>query len=480
MLDTADTLALAQAHLFKNFDADEAAVGQLLYELLRRGATTADLYLQHTVTHEWRYEEGRVKSGHYGIDRGFGLRNVRDVRQTLAYGDRLTLAALRQARDAVAFGPDRAHDACVPVFSGINPPRRYRPIDAGAANPQAELVLLAKVDRICRLLDRRVQNVILSLHAETDVFALFTGEGLKAGDWRPQVQLNLRVVLGDGDRREEGLSGGGARAGLELFTDERLETWCREAVMQAATALSAAPAPAGVMPVVLGPGWSGILIHEAVGHGLEADGVRKGTSAFGGRLGERVAAECVTVVDDATLPNGRGSLTVDDEGVPGARTVLIENGILKAFMTDRIHAAALGLPLTGNGRRESFASLPLPRMTNTFLAPGPHLPQDIIASVEDGVYAQSFSSGQVDVASGNFVFIMSGARRIRKGRLAEPLRGATLTGNGLRALHDIPMIGNDFAMDPGIGQCGKEGQHCAVAVGMPTIRIDALTVGGRA
>ena len=470
-------LEKACATLWTGSDLDEAALLAALARAGSRGVDWADLYFQHIESHDWLLEEGIVKTGHFSIDRGYGLRTVAGERQALSYGDDLAARHLLASADDLR---SLTGSRSVTMPARLSP-QTVRPLyspDVEATEPSREIELLRHIDRYARSLSPAVRNVTATLQAEVETVLVADLEGRLTADIRPQIYLSVNVLAEQKGRTEQGTSGGGARCGIEHFTRERVEAWCEKAVREAVLQTEARPAPSGVMPVVLGPGWPGILLHEAVGHGLEADAHRKETSVFTDRIGERVAPRGVTIVDDGSLPVRRGSLTVDDEGTPTQRTILIEDGILTGLLTDRFNARALGLPLTGNGRRESFATLPLPRMTNTFMLSGEHTPEEIVASVEDGLYAEHFAGGQVDITSGDFVFTMSGARRIRKGRLAEPVRGATLIGRGDRALLGIRLVGNDSKLDDGIGQCGKDGQNCPVGTGLPTLRIDSLTVGG--
>ena len=360
-------------------------------------------------------------------------------------------------------------------------PRRYAPLDPIASlGSEAKVAMLEKLERLCRAADPRVIQVMAHLGGEYEVVLVARADGALAADVRPLVRLSVQVIAEQDGRRESGGAGGGGRTGYAMFTDDVLEDYARLAVHQALVNLEARPAPAGTMTVVLGPGWPGILLHEAIGHGLEGDFNRKGSSAFAGRLGERVAAPGVTVIDDGTLPDRRGSLTVDDEGNPTRRTVLIEDGVLRGYMQDSMNARLMKMPLTGNGRRESYAHLTLPRMTNTFMLAGPHDPAEILKSVKKGLYAVNFGGGQVDITSGKFVFSAAESYLIEDGKVTHPVKGATLIGNGPDALTRVSMIGNDMKMDSGVGTCGKEGQSVPVGVGQPTLRIDGLTVGGTA
>ena len=356
----------------------------------------------------------------------------------------------------------------------------------GAHDPVASLDaaekirMLEKVERLARARDKRVKQVMANLGAEYDVVLVARSDGVLAADVRPLVRLSINVIVEDGGRREQGFSGGGGRFDLAYFDDALLADYANKAVDQALMNLVAKPAPAGIMPVVLGPGWPGILLHEAIGHGLEGDFNRKGSSAFAGRVGERVASKGVTVVDDGTLANRRGSLNVDDEGNPTQKTVLIEDGVLRGYIQDSLNARLMKVPVTGNARRESFAHLPMPRMTNTYMLAGDKDPDEIVRSVKKGIYATNFGGGQVDITNGKFVFSMAEAYMIEKGKITYPVKGATLIGNGPDALTRVTMIGNDMGLDPGIGTCGKDGQSVPVGVGQPTLRIEGLTIGGTA
>lgn len=472
-----ERLAAAQALFYTHSDLDDGFLMKLAADMSPADTDWVDIYLQQTVSRSWIFDEGAVKTGSFSIDRGAGLRTVCGETQTLAYTDVLSRDSLKDAARTVAGSLNAGR--IVPQMR-FDP---YRPIcgtDDAASNeftPEA-LDLIRRTDAMTRAADPRITDVVVTLQCEKDAFLLARLDGLITGDVRPMVYLSISVIATENGRRERASAGGGSRSGLAFFTDELVARWVRSAVDEALHNLSAKPAPAGVMPVVLGPGWPGILLHEAVGHGLEGDFIRKGTSAFTDRIGTRVASPGITVVDDGTLPGLRGSVSVDDEGTPAARTVLIEDGILTGFMHDLTSARVLGTAPTGNGRRESFATLPLPRMTNTFMLAGTVPPEDIIRSVKKGIYAANFSGGQVDITSGKFVFAMSRAWMIENGELTYPVKGAMLSGSGPEALKHIPLIGSDLALDEGTGQCGKDGQQVPVGVGMPTLRIDALTVGG--
>jgi TldD protein len=457
--------------------------------LARRRVDQADLYFQYTRAESWSLEEGIVKAGSFSIGQGVGVRAITGDKTAFAYSDDISARALEDAarttRAIAAAGQSRSVRAGGGAAAGgrsLPPvPLRYQPLDPLASLGSAQKVaLLEKVERLCRGLDPRVVQVMAHLGGEYEVVLIARSDGLLAADVRPLVRLSVQVIAEHDGRRESGSAGGGGRTDYAHFTDAVLEETARQAVHQALVNLEAAPAPAGTMTVVLGPGWPGILLHEAVGHGLEGDFNRKGSSAFAGRMGERVAAPGVTVIDDGTLPHRRGSLTVDDEGNPTRRTVLIEDGVLRGYMQDSLNARLMKMPVTGNGRRESFAHLTLPRMTNTYMLAGPHDPSEILKSVKKGLYAVNFGGGQVDITSGKFVFSAAESYLIEDGRVTRPVKGATLIGNGPEALTRVKMIGNDLKLDPGVGTCGKEGQSVPVGVGQPTLRIDGLTVGGTA
>ncbi|MCK6430662.1 MAG: metalloprotease TldD [Burkholderiaceae bacterium] len=476
-----DRLATAKRLLLDPYDLDEAKLQGALATIFEHRADYADLYFQYTRSESFSLEEGIVKSGSFDIEQGVGVRAVVGDKTAFAYSDDLSPDALMEAaRSARAIA--RAGGGRIKVAARLAP--GANPVLYGANDPVASLEaadkvrLLERLERIARARDARVKQVMASLGAEYDVVLIARSDGLLAADVRPLVRLSLTVIAEDNGRREQGFSGGGGRVDLSYFTDERLRQYAQVAVDMALTNLRARPAPAGVMTVVLGPGWPGILLHEAVGHGLEGDFNRKGSSAFSGRIGKRVASKGVTVIDDGTIADRRGSLNVDDEGNPTERTVLIEDGILRGYMQDSLNARLMKAPLTGNARRESFAHLPMPRMTNTYMLGGEHDPQEIIRSVERGIYATNFGGGQVDITNGKFVFSMAEAYLIENGRVTAPVKGATLIGNGPDALTRVTMIGNDMALDPGIGTCGKDGQSVPVGVGQPTLRIEGLTVGG--
>ena len=475
------TLDIAQATLLAPFGIDAVATQKVFGTILAHRVDDADLFFQYNRSEGWTLEEGQVKSGSFSIDQGVGVRVVSGEKTAFAYSDDITVDALEAAARvtraiAADGGNSSARSPLVNVGQAL-----YAPIDPVAQYDDAQKVrILETLERHARAIDPRVKQVIGRLSGEYDVVLVARADGGVAADVRPLVHLAVTVIAEQEGRREQGQQGAGGRFGYAYFTDERLEVLARDAVKQALINLEARPAPAGPMSVVLGPGWPGILLHEAIGHGLEGDFNRKGTSAFSGRIGERVAAPGVTVIDDGTLPDRRGSLSIDDEGNPSTRNVLIEDGILRGYLQDRMNARLMGVPVTGNGRRESYASIPMPRMTNTFMLGGDKDPAEIVASMERGLYAVNFGGGEVDITSGKFVFSASEAYWVENGRIQYPVKGATLIGNGPDALTHVSMIGNDMALDPGIGMCGKEGQSVPVGVGQPTIRIEGLTVGGTA
>ena len=479
--NAAALLETAQETLFVPNQLEVGQLDSIFGRLMDHHLDYADLYFQYTRSEGWSLEEGQVKSGSFNIEQGVGVRAISGEKTAFAYSDDISHAALIAASDATRAiaksGASHKHYAVAHKTGNA----LYQPIDPLTTLKDAEKVeLLEKLERYARAADSRVTQVMASLAAEYDVVFIARSDGHQAADVRPLVRLSLQVITEQDGRREQGSAGGGGRFGYEYFTDAMLKHYAEQAVHQAITNLSAKPAPAGTMTVVLGAGWPGILLHEAIGHGLEGDFNRKGSSAFSGRIGERVAAAGVTVVDDGTIAHRRGSLNVDDEGNPTQCTTLIENGILKGYMQDSLNARLMGVPVTGNARRESFAHIPMPRMTNTYMLNGDKDPQEIIASVKHGLYAANFGGGQVDITSGKFVFSAAEAYMIEDGKITYPVKGATLIGNGPEVLTRVSMIGNDMEMDSGVGTCGKEGQSVPVGVGQPTLRIDGLTVGGTA
>jgi TldD protein len=467
------------------FFADRFGLTQSRLEALVGSAASrvdyADVFIEYQVAEELALEDGVVKRASRTISQGGGVRAQAGVRTGYAYTDDLDIRHLEvAARQAQAIAEHPGEAGPVAVHASPRPHDLYRlalaPVEADLT---AKVALLGQVDRLVRAQDPRVRQVIATLASLEQTVLIATSANWQLADVRPLTRLNVTVIVEDGGRREVGSFGGGGRVAFEYFTEgERWAHFAREATRQALVKLGAVAAPAGAMTVVLGPGWPGILLHEAIGHGLEGDFNRKGVSAFTGRLGERVASDLVTVVDDGTLPNRRGSLNVDDEGTPTSRTVLIEKGVLRGYMQDRLNARLLGTGLTGNGRRESFQHPPMPRMTNTFMLAGEEPPEDIVRSVSRGLYAVAFGGGQVDITSGKFVFSASEAYLIEDGRVTAPVKGATLIGSGPDALTRVSRVGHDLALDEGVGTCGKDGQSVPVGVGLPTIRIDGITVGG--
>ncbi len=471
----------AQATLLTPYGLDVGALQQVFDRIMTHQVDYADLYFQYTRAEGWSLEEGQVKSGSFNIDQGVGVRAVSGDKTAFAYSDDISLPALTAAAEATRAIARQGAANSVPAVSGAAKGKLYLPHDPIASLKDAEKVaLLERLERHARSLDPRVTQVMASLAGEYEVVLIARNDGLLAADVRPLVRVSLQVIVEDGGRREQGSAGGGGRFDYAYFSDEVLHDYAQKAVHQALTNLDARPAPAGTMTVVLGSGWPGILLHEAIGHGLEGDFNRKGSSAFSGKIGQRVAASGVTVVDDGTLARRRGSLNVDDEGNPTQCTVLIEDGILKGYMQDTLNARLMGMPVTGNARRESYAHIPMPRMTNTYMLNGDKDPEEIIKSVRHGLYAANFGGGQVDITSGKFVFSAAEAYMIENGKISYPVKGATLIGNGPDVLTRVSMIGNDMALDPGVGTCGKDGQSVPVGVGQPTLRIDGLTVGGTA
>jgi TldD protein len=473
-----DAIAVAREQLLAHSGLEMSALDRALSEAMSRQLDYADLYLQLTRYETWTVEDGIVKEGMHSIDQGVGVRAISGERTGFAYSDQLDEAALLDAVDA-ARGIARANgDGKVKVARRVSYQPLYPSVDPlRSLEDRAKVDLLADIDRRVRTMDPRVTQVVASLASVYEIVLVQASDGTLAADVRPLVRVNVSVIMEKDGRREQGYAGGGGRGDFGIVTGRALEI-AAEAVRTAAVNMEAVPSPAGNMPVVLGSGWPGILLHEAIGHGLEGDFNRKGTSAFSGRMGERVATEQCTVVDDGTLNGRRGSLNVDDEGTPTQCNTLIENGVLKGYMQDKMNARLMKTRSTGNGRRESFAHAPMPRMTNTYMLPGKYDPEEIIASVDKGLYAPNFGGGQVDITSGKFVFSASEAYLIENGRKTTPVKGAMLIGSGPEVLTRVSMVGKDLALDAGLGTCGKDGQSVPVGVGQPTIRIDSLTVGG--
>jgi TldD protein len=462
---------------------DETHLKRALGHIMAPGVDDADLYFQYTRSEGWSLEEGIVKTGSFSIDQGVGVRAVSGDKTAFAYSDDLSWAALQDAANNVRAIGAQGQQRRVKVGTRIVAPSRdlYVATDPIATlDSAAKVALLEKIERMAKAKDPRVVQVMAGLAGEYDVVLVARANGVMAADVRPLVRLSLTVIAEQNGRREVGSSGGGGRFGLDHFDDAKLQQYVDEAVQAALINLDSRPAPAGEMTVVLGPGWPGVLLHEAVGHGLEGDFNRKGSSAFSGRIGQRVAAKGVTVLDDGTIAQRRGSLNIDDEGCATQSNVLIEDGILRGYIQDSLNARLMGVAPTGNGRRESYAHLPMPRMTNTYMLAGDKDPQEIIASIKKGLYATNFGGGQVDITSGKFVFSASQAWWVEDGKLQYPVKGATLVGSGPESLKKVSMIGNDLELDSGVGTCGKEGQSLPVGVGQPTLRIEGLTVGGTA
>nr|VFJ50114.1 MAG: microcin-processing peptidase 2. Unknown type peptidase. MEROPS family U62 [Candidatus Kentron sp. FW] len=474
------SLEPAKTHILDPAGLGEHEIRVTLDRLLQHSIDSADIYLESARSESWTLEDGIVKSATHSIEQGAGVRAISGEKTGFAYSDEISLPALTHAATAARAIASHGGNGKPQAFRRTENEVLYQPADPLLSLTEQERVALLKaVDAEARRQDPRVTQVIVGLSGEFSAVLVAGSDGTFAADMRPLVRLSVHVIVEQNGRREQGSAGGGGRHDYGIFRDgDRGLGFAREAVRQALVNLEAVHAPAGTMTVVLGPGWPGILLHEAVGHGLEGDFNRKGTSAFAGRIGERVATEHCTVVDDGTLPGRRGSLNIDDEGTPTRCTTLIEKGILTGYLQDKLNARLMGMESTGNGRRESYSHLPMPRMTNTYLLAGEHAPEEIIGSVDKGLYAAHFGSGQVDITSGKFVFSASEAYLIEKGKITRPIKGATLIGNGPEVLTRVTMLGNDLALDEGVGMCGKEGQSIPVGVGQPTLRVDGLTVGG--
>ena len=479
---SATPYSIAQSTLLAPYGLDESAIESVFDEILTHDADYADLYFQYSRSEGWSLEEGRVKSGSFNIDQGVGVRVVSGEKTAFAYSDDISREAISLAaaatRSIARVGGNASAGKATPPK---NKPGRalYTPTDPVSSFSDAEKVrILERLEQFARAIDPRVKEVMARLSGEYDVVMVARDDGVMGADVRPLVHIGLTVIAEQNGRREQGGSGGGGRYDYHYFSDDVLREIARQAVREALINLDAKPAPAGQMTVVLGSGWPGILLHEAVGHSLEGDFNRKGSSVFSGRIGERIAARGVTVIDDGTIADRRGSLNIDDEGNLTQRNVLIEDGVLKGYMQDSLNARLMDVAVTGNARRESYAHIPMPRMTNTLMLGGDKSPEEIIASVKHGLYAANFGGGQVDTTNGKFVFSASEAYMIEDGKISYPVVGATLIGNGIESLKHINMIGNDMRLDSGIGVCGKEGQSVPVGVGQPTLRIEGLTVGG--
>lgn len=481
-------LALVKRALLDPAQLSEEKLQSVFRRILKKGIDEAEFYFQASCSEYWQLEAigdqpGMIKTANFNQDQGVGIRVISGEKTGLAYSNSLALSALESATSAASsvarYGNYvQSSPIKIPGYSEHTLYSVENPIQS--MSTEDKVALLNELESCIRACDSRVTQINISLAASYDIIFLFVNTGYIAADIRPMVRLSVNVIVQDQHGRcEQGYSGGGGRTDYQYFHRNNFaQRLAQEAVNQAVQNLDAVCAPAGTMPVVLGPGWPGILLHEAIGHGLEADANRKGGSAFSGRIGERVASDACTVVDDGTLSERRGSLNIDDEGTATQRTVLIENGILKSYLYDKLNARLMGAQSTGNGRRQSYAHLPIPRMTNTFMLPGQYDPQEIIASVDKGLYADSFSGGQVDTTSGKFVFSANGAYLIEKGKLTRRVKGASLIGHGPEVLTKVSMVGHDLELDTGLGTCGKDGQYVPVGVGQPTLKINALTVGG--
>ncbi len=473
-LDTAENALLTQRGLHLN------DLQRTLDQLVLPSIDQADLYFQSSHSESWVLEDGIVREGSYNIDQGIGVRAISGEKTGFAYSDEIILPALTQAATAARSIASHGDNGQLQAWHKTSTPILYSDKDPlNSVTTEEKINLLKQLDQAARKKDPRIKQVMIGLVGSQSTILVANSEGMLSGDIRPLIRLNINVIVEESGRIEKGGSGGGGRFGYEYFLNDGMAmSYVDEAIEQALINLKADAAPAGMMPVVLGSGWPGILLHEAIGHGLEGDFNRKKTSAFSDRIGERVASPEVTVVDNGTIENRRGSLNIDDEGTPTSSTTLIEGGVLKTYMQDKHNARLMGVAPTGNGRRESYAHLPMPRMTNTYMLGGVHDPEEIIASVDKGIYAVQFGGGQVDITNGKFVFSASQAYKIEKGKVTTPIKGATIIGNGPDVLTRVTMVGNDMALDSGIGTCGKDGQSVPVGVGQPTIRIDDITVGG--
>ncbi len=473
-----DTLSTVTSHLLTGHDLDVSSLERVIDQMLGKGTDFADLYFQHVVSESWTLEESAVKDGSYSVTGGVGVRALCGEKSGFSYSDHIGLAAIQQAAMAASTIARGTGEKRLPIRTSATTSlyTHHNPLDT--LTREQKVALLQTADRYARAADQRVVDVSVSLAGSYQQVLVLASDGTLAADIRPLVRLGVSVILQQAGRRERGSCGGGARCGYAMFDDATLQQYAAEAVRMAQVNLEATDAPAGTMPVVVGAGWPGVLLHEAVGHGLEGDFNRKQTSTYSGRIGSAVASPLCTIVDDGTLPNLRGSLSMDDEGTPTACNTLVEKGILRGYMQDKLNARLMGHAVTGNGRRESYAHLPMPRMTNTYLLPGQDDPADIIRSVKSGLYAVNFGGGQVDITSGKFTFAASEAYLIEDGKVTRPVKGATLIGNGPDVLSKVSMLGHDLALDRGVGTCGKDGQSVPVGVGQPTLKVDQLTVGG--
>lgn len=477
-LETVENTMLTQSGLGR----DE--LSQTLGLIAARDVDYADIYFQSCWHESLVLEDSIIKDGSFNIDRGVGVRAVAGEKTGFAYSDQINQLALTQSAKAARGIVRGGGNGKVQAFSPVTASGVYAPIDPlGSFDKHQKIALLEEIDRYIRTKEPLAKEVSVSINGVYEQILVAALDGTYAADIRPLVRLSISVLIEKGDKREHGSAGGGGRYGYEYFLNEEngksiALNYADEAIRQALVNIDADAAPAGTMPVVLGAGWPGVLLHEAVGHGLEGDFNRKGSSMFAGQMGEQVTSPLCTIVDDGTLVDRRGSLNIDDEGTPGQYNVLVEGGKLKGYMQDKLNARLMGVAPTGNGRRESYAHLPMPRMTNTYMLPGQHTPEEIIASVKQGIYAPNFGGGQVDITSGKFVFSASEAYLIENGKVTRPIKGATLIGSGIEAMQQVSMVGNDLDIDRGVGVCGKAGQSVPVGVGQPTLKVDSMTVGG--
>ena len=478
----AKTLNTVKSAILESAQLNEADISKVVESIHGKGIDIADLYFQGERRESWSMEDGKIKEGSFISDKGVGVRVVSGDKTGFAYSDDLSLSAIKEAANATQSIARHGKSTSLKIASHKKTKEMYSAIDPlNSISDQDKIDLINELNDSVRQLDQRIEQVNISLVSSQDMILIATANGPLLADIRPLVRLNVSVILEKNNRREQGYAGGGSRSGLDYFMGNTIGIdLAKEAIRQASIQMEAVAAPAGSMPVVLGSGWPGILLHEAVGHGLEGDFNRKGVSTFSGRVGDQVASSLCTIVDDGTIPYRRGSLAIDDEGVPGQYNVLIQDGILKGYMQDRMNANLMNVTPTGNGRRESYAHIPMPRMTNTYMLAGPHEHDEIIASVKHGIYAPNFAGGQVDITSGKFVFSASEAYMIENGKISYPVKGAMLIGDGPDILGKISMVGNNLELDGGIGTCGKEGQSVPVGVGQPTLKIDEITVGGTA
>ncbi|MDA9087613.1 metalloprotease TldD [Methylophilaceae bacterium] len=474
-----NSFALSNKYIMSPAGLAESDLDLIMGSISSHNIDYADLYFQYSKNEFWALEDGAVKNGSFSIDQGVGMRSIAGQKTAFTYSDEISMEALKDGVKIVKSINKDNESKSYPIGEKLIKHSLYQPLNPIESIASTKKIqLLERIEALSKKLNPSIIKVSASLASQFEVVLIKTFQGELVEDVRPLVRLSVSVIIEKNGRREQGSAGGGGRYSLEYFTDAILHEYASEAVNQAVINLDAIPAPAGSMTVVLGSGWPGILLHEAIGHGLEGDFNRKGTSAFSGKMGSKVASTQITVVDDGTIPNRRGSLNIDDEGNPTSKTTLIENGILVGYMQDEMNAHLMNQKVTGNGRRESYAHLPMPRMTNTFMLNGKYEPDEIIKSVDDGIYANNFGGGQVDITSGKFVFSASQAWVIKNGKLSHPIKGASIVGNGPDILNEVSMVGNDMKLDTGVGTCGKEGQSVPVGVGQPTLKIDNIIVGG--